>query len=155
MHYLKLRYSTGESNSIVGSFGVGCVSKFLSLYNIILKTPDIPTIPGNFLTPHSTPTHPHKKTSTRLRFYLPTFLPTDRFSYFPTPFKYRYNHIEKRSRVRISGPEELAGVWKEFLAAKFTPTELEKTRSALEELSESKDEKIKSQEKNSMMLLTA
>ena len=47
----------------------------------------------------------------------------------------------KRPRVRISGPEELAGVWKEFLAAKFTPTELEKARSALEELPESKDAK--------------
>ena len=52
------------------------------------------------------------------------------------------SHAEKnRPRVRISGPEELAGVWKEFLEAKFTPTELEKARSALEELPESKDAK--------------
>ena len=37
-------------------------------------------------------------------------------------------------------PEELAGVWQEFLADKFTPTELENARSALEELSDSDDE---------------
>ena len=32
-------------------------------------------------------------------------------------------------------------MWQEFLAAKFTPTELEMARSALEKLSESSDEK--------------
>ena len=49
--------------------------------------------------------------------------------------------VKTRTRVRISGPEELAGVWQEFLAAKFTPTELEMARSALEKLPESSDEK--------------
>jgi len=39
-----------------------------------------------------------------------------------------------RPRVRISGPQELAGVWQEFLAAKFTPTELKKARLAYEDL---------------------
>ena len=29
---------------------------------------------------------------------------------------------KKRTRVRISNPEELAGVWKDFLTTKFTPT---------------------------------
>ena len=48
---------------------------------------------------------------------------------------------KKRPRVRISGPQELAGVWKEFLAAKFTPTELENARSALEKLPDSTDAK--------------
>ena len=47
---------------------------------------------------------------------------------------------EKRPRVRISGPEELAGVWKDFLAAKFTPTELENARAALEKLPNCDDE---------------
>ena len=45
-----------------------------------------------------------------------------------------------RSRVRISGPQELAGVWQEFLAAKFTPTELEKARLAYEDLPDSDDD---------------
>ena len=48
---------------------------------------------------------------------------------------------KKRPRVQISGPQELAGVWKEFLAAKFTPTELENARSALEKLPDSTDAK--------------
>ena len=47
---------------------------------------------------------------------------------------------KQQPRVRTSDPEELAGVWKDFLTAKFTPTELEKTRSALDELPESGDE---------------
>ena len=49
----------------------------------------------------------------------------------------------KRSRVRIRDPEELAGVWQEFLSAKFTPTELKNTtvctRSTLEQLRDSED----------------
>ena len=48
---------------------------------------------------------------------------------------------KKRPQVRISGPEELAGVWQDFLAAKFTATELENARSAFEKLPDDKDKK--------------